>query len=139
MLDGPAAAARFDAPWGIAADATGTLFVSDTGNDRVRRIDPSGAVSTFAGGDGSLDAPMGIAVDATGNVYVADSGNQRVVRYSPQGALELLAGTGTAGVTDGHASSATFSALAGLAFSEAYAGGGLLIGDGHRVRLLHCP
>lgn len=128
MADGAGASARFDAPWAIALDPSGVLWISDTGNDRVRRLDTSGNVSTFAGGDGTLKAPMGIAVDDLGNVYVADSGHQRVLRFAPSGAPETLAGA-----------DAAFSALTGLALAKAYAGGGLLVGDGHRVRLVHCP
>ncbi|MBE7484052.1 MAG: hypothetical protein HS104_29300 [Polyangiaceae bacterium] len=128
MADGAGASARFDAPWAIAVDPSGVLWISDTGNDRVRRLDTSGNVSTFAGGDGTLKAPMGIAVDDFGNVYVADSGHQRVLRFAPSGSPETLAGA-----------DAAFSALTGLALAKAYAGGGLLVGDGHRVRLVHCP
>ncbi|MBK7579377.1 MAG: hypothetical protein IPI67_04140 [Myxococcales bacterium] len=137
--DGPGTSARFSAPFGVAIDAAGVLWVSDTGNDRIRKVDPTGNVTTFVGGDGSLDAPMGIAVDAYGTVYVADAGHGRVVRVSPSGVLETLAGAAGTGFFDGPTNSAKFSELTGLALSSAYAGGGLLVGDAHRVRLVYCP
>lgn len=139
FADGSGGNARFASPWGIALDPSGTLWVADTGNHRVRRVAQDGSVTTFAGGDGSLDTPTGIAVDGAGKLYVADSGHFRVVRYSESGSLEVLAGGGSAGFADGPAASAAFSELWGLAVSIAYAGGGLLVGDAHRVRLVHCP
>jgi len=138
FADGTGAAARFATPWAVAVDAKGIAWVTDTGNDRVRRVDAGGQVSTFAGGDGSLLAPMGIALDALGNVYVADSGHRRVVRLAASGELTILAGSGASGSSDGPSGDASFSELSGLAFAEAYAGGGLLVGDAHRVRLVHC-
>jgi sugar lactone lactonase YvrE len=82
--DGIGSAARFNRPYGVAVDRTGTLFVADSGNSTIRRITPSGGVTTFAGrageagtADGIGDAarfnnPTGVAVDAVGTVYVAD-------------------------------------------------------------------
>jgi sugar lactone lactonase YvrE len=70
--DGMGAAAEFNGPRGIATDATGNVYVGDTGNYAVRRITPAGAVSTIAA---MLDSPAGIATDTAGNAYVADVGN----------------------------------------------------------------
>ena len=89
-FDAAGTAARFNLPIGIASDTAGTLYVADTYNHVIRRVTPSGVVTTFAGAGGvagSVDGvqtaarfnqPVGIAVDGSGNVYVADGGNHRI-------------------------------------------------------------
>ena len=89
---GPAANATFAAPAGIAFDRAGSLYVADTGNNRVRAIDATGTVRTIAGdgaatydqdpacladNDSFLSNPQAVAVDAAGNVYIADTGKNR--------------------------------------------------------------
>lgn len=94
---GPATQAALNAPAGIAMDSQGTLYIADSGNNRIRTITPDGNIHTIAGnglpgfdGDGltadfaSFLTPLGVAVDAKGNVYVADSGNNRLRMLSPQ-------------------------------------------------------
>jgi hypothetical protein len=94
--DGTGASARFNAPIGIALDRTGALLVADSCNDRIRRIEPNGAVRTLAGDgmpgllDGAaasarFDTPTGILVSADGRVTVADTGNDAIRRISPDG------------------------------------------------------
>ena len=103
---GPALAARFSTIQGVAVDRLGNLYLSDTGNHRVRKVS-RGTVTTIAGtgvagfsGDGgsALDAqlnfPYGLALDSAGNVYVADLGNQRVRRIGTDGVIVTIAGTG---------------------------------------------
>jgi sugar lactone lactonase YvrE len=102
--DGDGAAARFKFPGGIAVDASGSIYVADSGNHTVRKITPGGAVSTLAGvADqwGSADGrashahfndPNGVAVDGEGNVYVADTVNQSVRKITPTGVVTTFGG-----------------------------------------------
>src|ERR1035438_6438013 len=89
---GPALAARFSTIQGVAIDRLGNLYLSDTGNHRIRKVS-AGTVTTIAGtgvagfsGDGGsalnaqLNLPYGVALDSAGNLYVADLGNERVRR-----------------------------------------------------------
>ncbi|GEM_PF-5569218 len=106
---GKAAEAQFNAPAGLAF-IDGVLYVADSGNNRVRRIDAAGNVTTIAGsgnasysGDGglataaSLNTPQSLAFDGNGGLLVADSGNNRVRRVDlKSGLIDLLAGNGAA-------------------------------------------
>jgi DNA-binding CsgD family transcriptional regulator/sugar lactone lactonase YvrE len=108
---GASTAAQLNAPEGIAIGPDGSLFIADTANERIRRVDPnSGVISTIAGngqegygGDGrkgtsaELDVPLGLAVDLRGNLYIADSGNNRVRKVDVAGTITTVAGNGIAG------------------------------------------
>jgi len=112
---GPATAAAMKFPWiGIAVDIQGSIFISEAGNNRIRRVDAStGEISSIAGngsagfsGDGgaatdaSLNAPRGVAVDTRGNIYISDSGNNRIRRVDANtGLISTIAGNGVAGYT----------------------------------------
>jgi uncharacterized protein (TIGR03437 family) len=99
----PATATSLNVPGGVAPGGNGTIYFSDTGNNRVRRIS-GGVVVTVAGngqpgfnGDGpgqgvALHAPSGICVDTAGNVYIADAGNNRVREMTPDGNVKTIAG-----------------------------------------------
>lgn len=102
--------AQLDAPWGIAADSSGTIYISDSGNHTVRRIDASGIITTVAGtaefgsgGDGGLATraqlaqPLGIAVDGAGNLFIAECLGARIRRVSASGIITTVAGTGRTG------------------------------------------
>ncbi len=105
---GPATQAILRQPGGVAADAGGNIYIVETGGNRVRKVDRTGAITTFAGtgvagfsGDGGaaiqaqLASPYGVAADIFGNVYIADLGNARVRRVGLDGNITTVAGGGT--------------------------------------------
>ncbi len=140
----PATSAPVYLPQGMAVDAAGNFFISDTNNDRVRRVDfKSGLISTIAGtgmpgysGDGgvatsaAISLPSGIALDGAGNIYFADSSNDIVREIDAvTGIITTVVGVPkTQGYTgdNGAATSATLSAPRGIAF-DVY--GNLYIAD----------
>jgi sugar lactone lactonase YvrE len=85
---GGSAPVSFHGPEGVAVDAHGSIYVADSGNNRIVKLSPAGTVVSIAGGSGSrsgeLNGPTGIAVDIQGDLYVADTGNNRVVRFTPK-------------------------------------------------------
>ena len=83
---GPASQARLNRPAGVAVDGDGNLFIADRYNHRIRRVDPSGTITTFAGGQsllGEFFHPSGVSVDGDGDVYVADTHNHRIRKVDP--------------------------------------------------------
>ncbi|MCC3159229.1 hypothetical protein LJ737_18450 [Hymenobacter sp. 15J16-1T3B] len=147
-LDGPGAAANFRYPYGIAVEASGTLYVADNGNMTVRRIGPDGTVSTLAGAvrkfgnaDGAgpearFMAPSGVALAADGTLYVADAAGMVVRRIGAGGQVSTLAGDANSpGSADGPAAAARFKSPLGLAVGP---GGAVYVADGrnHTVRVI---
>lgn len=130
--DGPAAQARFAAPAGVAVTPAGVLFIADTFNHVIRKIE-NGIVTTIAGAGrvGSTDGPVerarfagptGVALDDEGNLFVADTGNHRLRKISLQASppmVSTFAGTGHPGYADGDLLSAQFKHVAGLSFRGA--------------------
>jgi len=145
---GQATSARLRGPRTMEADANGNLYITDTQNHRVRKVDSTGRITTFAGtgtagysGDNGpatsarLNNPHGVAVDAAGNVYIADSPNQRIRKVSPTGIITTVAGTGSRGY-NGDNIQATAARLNYPKGVEVGPDGALYIGDAnnHRVR-----
>lgn len=139
-LDGSGMTARFNRPMGVVVDANNTTYVSDTLNHTIRKIDPSGVVSTFAGAsgiagvqDGPVQSarfhnPIGLALDGVGNLFVADSVNNTIRKITPDGVVSTLAGTPgvpPSGV-DGQGPAARFYAPTGLVIDSS---GNLFVAD----------
>jgi hypothetical protein len=106
---GPATSARLRGPAGVTADSQGNIYIVDSANYRVRKVDPSGIITTFAGtgrfgfsGDGGPAtsarlAAIDVAADAAGNLYIADVGNARIRKVGTDGIITTIAGTGVRG------------------------------------------
>ena len=138
---GPATSAELNDPYGVAVDGSGNLYIADTQNNRVRKVDGSGTITTVAGtgtagfsGDGgpatsaaALRSP-GVAVDGSGNLYIADYANSRVRKVDGSGTITTVAGTGTAGFSGdgGPATSAELDHPVGVAVDGS---GNLYIAD----------
>ena len=111
--DGQGEAASFNNPSSVAVDRDGYLYVADSSNYVVRKISPTGAVTTFAGRTEGFQ-PAGIAVDSKGNVVAADYQHHRIVKIAPSGTVLTLAGSGR-GFADGQGAHAQFNGPCGLA------------------------
>lgn len=106
---GPATSASLSSPTGIAVDGSGNLYISDSDNNRVRKVDhQTGIITTIAGsatagfgGDGgpaasaSLNGPAGLAIDSSGNLYIADSHNNAIRKVDATGKITTVAGGGS--------------------------------------------
>ncbi len=150
--DGQAAtaAALGNNPWSVAVDRQGNLYIADTGNNRIRKIDAHGTIQTVAGngtagfsGDGgpateaSLDGPFGVAIDPAGNLYIADTNNHRIREVDTKGAIHTVAGSDTFGFggDGGPATSAILSGPEAVALDSI---GNMYVADGgnNRVRIV---
>ena len=147
--DGTGSAARFQYPAGVAVDSDGYIYVADWGNSTIRKVTPTGDVTTFAGlahvfgsNDGTGGAaqfygPSGVALDATGNVYVADNGNGTIRKITPAAVVTTLAGLArTFDNVDGTGSVARFRAMDSIAVDGA---GNLYVTANQAVRIGALP
>lgn len=145
---GAATSASLYAPSGVTVDSSGNLYIADTLNNRIRKVDVSGKISTVAGtgtggylGDGVaatstwLNRPQGVGVDSSGNLYIADTWNNRIRKVDVSGEISTVAGTGFAGYSGdgGSAAAAALNEPKGLAVDRS---GNLFIADSgnHRIR-----
>jgi formylglycine-generating enzyme required for sulfatase activity/sugar lactone lactonase YvrE len=144
FADGPAEQAQFSTPHGLCVDGEGNVFVADSGNHRIRKVNPAGNVSTIAGSglsgyrDGRAETamfcfPMGVCVDSHGIVYVADTGQSRIRKITPAGEVGTVAGSGLRGYVDGVGIDARFNFPQDLAADSA---GNLFVADygNHTIR-----
>ncbi len=107
--NGAATSASLNTPYGLAVDSSGNVYIGDLLNYAVRKVTPSGTISTVAGtnvfgfsGDGGpgtsaqLNQPFGLALDAAGNLYIADSRNYCIRKLDASGNISTVAGVATA-------------------------------------------
>jgi len=146
---GPATSASLNRPSGVAVDAAGNIYIGDSRNSRIRKVDAGGIITTVAGngasgfsGDGgpanaaSLAAPRGVMVDAAGNLYIADMDNSRIRKVDAGGIITTVAGNGVYGFS-GDGGPATAASLAEPRNTALDASGNLYIADkdNKRVRI----
>ena len=138
--DGAGSAARFNLPWGVAADGAGNVYVADARNSTIRKVTPEGVVTTLAGAAGQIGSADGtggaarfdgaehVAVDSAGNVYVGEQLNETIRKITPEGVVTTLAGAaGQPGSVDGTGSAARFAGPSGVAVDNA---GNVYVADG---------
>lgn len=128
--NGQGAAARFNRPYGLELDNNGDIIVADEWNHLIRRVTPTGFVTTIAGNgtvgnqDGtgagaSFNYPWDVAVDANGDMFIADGFNNIIRRITPTGITTTYVGTaGASGANDGTGAAASFNGATGIAYLE---------------------
>ena len=148
---GLATAAELNGPTDVFKDAAGNTYIADRNNNRVRKVNPAGIISTIAGtgvagytGDGGLATaarlrhPNGVCVDAAGNIYIADESNNVIRMINAAGIITTIAGTGVAGFSGdgGPATSAKFNDPQAVAKDLA---GNIYVADNNnsRVRIIN--
>ncbi len=140
--------AQLDTPPFVAVDQAGNIYIADQRNHRIRKVDTSGTITTFAGtgapgysGDNqpatsaTLNLPIGVFADLSGNVFINDTGNQRIRKVDPNGIITTVAGTGTTGY-NGDGIPARSANFWNAVRAVADAGGNLYVADqsNHRIR-----
>lgn len=124
-VDGNLATAQFNGPTGVCLDSQGNLYVADYGNHKIRKVDTSGMITTFAGNgtagatDGTATAatfyyPAIVAANSNNELFVTDQNNHKIRKISPTGVVTTYAGTGVAGANDEKATSSTFNSPTGI-------------------------
>jgi len=146
---GPATSAELNSPFGVAVDSDSNLYIADTGNSRIFKVDATSKNISIVAGTGTLGftgdngaatsaklaLPSGVTVDSNGNLYIADTSNYRIRKVTPGGTISTIAGTGVQGPAgdDGAATSAELNSPFGVAVDSR---GNLYIADteNHRIR-----
>ncbi len=124
-IDGSGFKSRLNQPVSVAVTPEGIVYIADSGNNAIRKIDLNGSITTIAGGvmggyrDGTgsmamFSWPTGIALDLAGNIFVCDSGNNKIRRITPGGVVSTIAGGLVEGSIDGPALSASFKFPTGI-------------------------
>ncbi len=142
FADGAGAAAMFNAPRGVSADASGNILVADQGNNRIRKITPAGAVTTIAGngtpglvnGTGAtvqFNQPTGVTVDGSNNAYVSDNGNNLIRKITSAGVVSSFAGS-SKGFANGAGNTAKFNSLQGVGIDK---DGNIYVADANNNRI----
>lgn len=139
--DGTSTTAQLNYPSDLEIDASGTMYIVDRGNHRIRKVSPSGTVTTLAGSSaGYVDStgtaarfyyPYNLVLDGSGNVYVTDFANDRIRKVSPAGVVTTFAGS-TGGYAEGTGTAAQFDGPYGIAIDAA---GALYVGDSANQRI----
>lgn len=149
---GPATAALLRNPYDLDIDGSGNIYIADRNNNKIRKIDATGIISTIAGtgttgytGDAgaataaTISGPLSVCVDPTGSVYVADYGNHVVRKISTSGIMSTFAGTGVSGGL-GDGAPATAAQLAGVCNLKADGSGNIYLAEdatGNMVRVIN--
>ncbi|MEO8403298.1 MAG: hypothetical protein ABI480_01835 [Chitinophagaceae bacterium] len=145
FINGTGSAARLHYPEDVAVDADGNVYVADLVNYAIRKITPTGVVTTFAGsGRGYADGPGnvakfynpgGLAIDAAGNIIVADGGNSRIRKITPAGVVSTIAGDGSFAYADGTGTAAKFFGPSAIDIDK---NGNIIVCDygNHRIRTI---
>src|SRR5262249_18283971 len=146
---GPATQANLLNPYGVAVGPDGSLYIADTGNDRIRKVWPSGVITTvagigekgFTGDDGpaisaNITTPLMVAVGLDGSLYIADSNNNRIRRVGPDGIITTVAGNGASSDGEANPLPATQMSLKHPAAVTVSSDGSLYIADSGHHRIL---
>jgi hypothetical protein len=148
--NGLAISAELNNPQGVAVDASGNIYIADTANNRIRKVNPSGTITTaagngtqgFSGDDGDatiaeLAYPRGVGADASGNIYIPDTLNSRIRKVSTNGIITTVAGVATNGYS-GDNGLATSAQLNGPMGATVDATGNIYIADmsNRRIRMV---
>lgn len=143
-IDGTGTGASFYNPHSICVDPSWNFYVADRDNHKIRKISPTGVVTTFAGSgtSGSVDGtgtgasfkyPEALCADSAGNIYVADTYNHKIRKISPLGAVTTFAGTGFAGSANGTGTAASFTSPTGVCADSV---GNLYVVENNKIRMI---